>query len=76
MALVRLLVVSTVIDDKTKESIGTSIGFVNSPFGKSSKRVFKNMPCKGYTMKVITLDTHVQKHFEKFVEQGASVVVL
>ena len=77
MALVRLLVVSTVIDDKTKESIGTSIGFVNSPFfGKSSKRVFKNMPCKGYTMKVIMIDTHVQKHFEKFVEQGASVVVL
>ena len=75
MALVRLLVVSTVIDNKTKESVGTSVGFINSPFSKPSKRVFKNMPCEGYTMKVITLDTHVQKHFDKFVDQGATVVV-
>ena len=75
MALVRLLVVSTVIDNKTKESVGTSVGFINSPFSKPSKRVFKNMPCEGYTMKVITLDTHVQKHFDKFVEEGATVVV-
>lgn len=76
MAIVRLLVVSKLIDDRTKEVIHTSVGVIHRPNGKAFKRTFKDNPVKGYSLKVKVYDTFVQKRLQEYAEQGAQLLNL
>ena len=76
MAVFRLLVVSNLIDDRTKEVIHTSVGIIHRPNGKAFKRTFKDNPVKGYSLKVKVYDTFVQKRLQEYTEQGAQLLNL
>lgn len=76
MAIVRLLVVSKLIDDRTKEVIHTSVGVIHRPNGKAFKRTFKDNPVKGYSLKVKVYDAFVQKRLQEYAEQGAQLLNL
>ena len=76
MAIIRLLVVSKLVDNRTAEVIHTSVGIIHRPNGKAFERTFKNNPVKGYSLKVKVYDTYIQKRFQDYVEQGAQVLTL
>ncbi len=76
MAIIRLLVVCTVIDNRTKEVIHTSVGIIHRPNGKSFKRTHKNNPVKGYSLNIEVHDTFVQKRLNEYIEQGAQLLNL
>lgn len=76
MAIIRLLVVSDVIDNRTKEVIHTSVGVIHRPNGKAFKRTYKNNPVKGYSLKVKVYDTCIQKRLQEYIEQGAQLLNL
>ena len=76
MAIIRLLVVSKLVDNRTKEVIHVSIGIIHRANGKSFDRTFKNNPVKGYSLKVKVYDTYIQKRLQDHVEQGAQVLIL
>lgn len=76
MAIIRLLVVSDVIDNRTKEVIHTSVGVIHRPNGKAFKRTYKGNPVKGYSLNIEVHDTFVQKRLQEYIEQGAHVITL
>ena len=76
MAIIRLLVVSELVCERTKEVIHTSVGVIHRPNGKPFKRTYKNNPVKGYSLKVKVYDTYVQKRLNEYVEQGAQLLNL
>lgn len=76
MAIIRLLVVSDVIDNCTKEVIHTSVGVIHRPNGKAFKRTYKNNPVKGYSLKVKVYDTFIGHRLQEYIEQGAQLLNL
>ena len=76
MAIIRLLVVSDLVDDRTKEVIHTSVGIILRSNGKAFKRTFKGYPVKGYSLNVEVHDTFIQKRLQEYTEQGAKLLDL
>ena len=76
MAILRLLVRSELIDNRTKEVIHTSVGIIHRPNGKAFKRTFKDNPVKGYSLKVKVYDTFVQKRLDEYLSNGAQLLDL
>ena len=76
MAIFRLLVVSELMDNRTKEVIHTSVGVIHRQGGKAFKRTYKNNPVKGYSLRVEVHDTFVQKRLQEYIEQGAQLLNL
>lgn len=74
MAIIRLLVVSKLVDNRTKEVIHTSVGIIHRPNGKAFKRTYKNNPVKGYSLNIEVHDTFVQKRLQEYIEQGAQLL--
>lgn len=74
MALLRLLVVSNVIDKTTNEVIGTSCGLVTKPTGETTETILVDTPVPGYDIHVEIHDTYVSQKFDELVAQGADIL--
>lgn len=74
MAMIRLLIVSQLVDNRTNETIHTAIRITHAPKGREFDHTFKDNPVEGYSLKIKIYDTYVQKRMDEYLANGAQLL--